>query len=421
MPKKRKKTSSLLRVIITGILVIVLYLVFVWFFPILDITRGINKHYQKGFINTQFDNIATVLGVERKVIVALPKTVPIIEDSEPILLDEVKDKEGQSASTYRVYFSTLFNGDVSRAKSYNNSIDRILSKYLKNAKQEINLAIQDFESEKVASALIYAKKNGIDVKMVVEEKYKDRPAIKSCIKAGIPVQFDTNPSLMHNKFIIIDDAFLWTGSYNITDRGSYYNDNNVVVFSSTTLAKYYNDEFDEMFYEGLFGVRSPDYEIPLRTVIIDDLKSGKIEVTPHFSPDTTITDKVVDAINSSKESIYFAVFSFTKDEIGEALIKKHNEEGIEVIGVFESQQISIYSEYDRLKKEGLRVFEDANKYNLHHKFFIVDKEIVITGSANFSNNAEKRNDENLLVIKNKDIAERYYKEFLRVSKPFIVK
>jgi len=50
-----------------------------------------------------------------------------------------------------------------------------------------------------------------------------------------------------------------------------------------------------------------------------------------------------------------------------------------------------------------------------HKVFIIDGEIAITGSNNFSRSAEERYDENILVIYNTDIAQEFLEEFERVQ------
>ena len=51
---------------------------------------------------------------------------------------------------------------------------------------------------------------------------------------------------------------------------------------------------------------------------------------------------------------------------------------------------------------------------MHHKVIIIDEKIVITGSYNFSRSAEERNDENVLIIHNAEVAEKYFAEFERV-------
>jgi phosphatidylserine/phosphatidylglycerophosphate/cardiolipin synthase-like enzyme len=48
---------------------------------------------------------------------------------------------------------------------------------------------------------------------------------------------------------------------------------------------------------------------------------------------------------------------------------------------------------------------------MHHKVIIIDDELVITGSYNFSKNAKKQNDENCIMIQSPRIAQLYIEEF----------
>ena len=88
--------------------------------------------------------------------------------------------------------------------------------------------------------------------------------------------------------------------------------------------------------------------------------------------------------------------------------------GVDVKGVFEARGSETeYSEFSRLYCANVPVRQDGNPAILHHKVLIIDDRIVITGSANFSNNADRHNDENLIVIDNEDIARLYLNEFDR--------
>ena len=51
---------------------------------------------------------------------------------------------------------------------------------------------------------------------------------------------------------------------------------------------------------------------------------------------------------------------------------------------------------------------------MHHKVFIIDNETVITGSMNPTGNGDKYNDENILIIRNKEITGRFLQEFANV-------
>ncbi|MCC6986683.1 MAG: DUF1669 domain-containing protein, partial [Anaerolineales bacterium] len=72
------------------------------------------------------------------------------------------------------------------------------------------------------------------------------------------------------------------------------------------------------------------------------------------------------------------------------------------------------TEFDPFRQAGLDVYIDGNPGQMHHKIMIVDESIVIVGSYNFTNSAESRNDENLMVIYNDQIAAFFIEEFRRV-------
>jgi phosphatidylserine/phosphatidylglycerophosphate/cardiolipin synthase-like enzyme len=72
------------------------------------------------------------------------------------------------------------------------------------------------------------------------------------------------------------------------------------------------------------------------------------------------------------------------------------------------------TEFERLQTAGVDVRLDGNPDKLHHKVLLIDQEIVITGSYNFSASAENNNDENTLVIHSTPLARRFLAEFQRV-------
>ena len=156
----------------------------------------------------------------------------------------------------------------------------------------------------------------------------------------------------------------------------------------------------------------------LRTQIYDlqsELSSVQQQLTTkilgiHFSPEGGCTDQVTYWIGRANVSIHVLIYSFTLDSIGDALIDAY-ERGVEVRIVFEKSQISEYSEYGRLKAAGIMVRNDTNPDLMHDKVMIVDGVIVLTGSFNWSNNAEKNNNENLIIINSTYVARIYEEEF----------
>lgn len=265
------------------------------------------------------------------------------------------------------------------------------------SKNTVHCTFYDLKLGEVIKILGFKSKY-VDVKILLEKNnYKEQ------IK-GPGIKLDNNKYYMHNKFCIIDHKIVWTGSFNPTERGAYQNNNNVVVFYSKLLAENFEEEFQEM-WNGTFSsgnkVKYP----------IIDLNNKKIE--NYFCPEDNCAQQVIDVINKAKNSIYFMIFSFTSEDIADSILFK--EKNIKIKGIFETTQAgSKYSQYKRLKDFGLDVIKDKNKANMHHKVFIIDNEIVITGSFNPSESGNKRNDENLLIIYDKEIAKKYLQEFEKI-------
>ena len=218
------------------------------------------------------------------------------------------------------------------------------------------------------------------------------------------VRKDTTGQLSHNKFCVVDNKAIWTGSFNPTERGNYHNNNNAVLFRSKLLAKNYAQEFEEL-WNGQYGKGEKVAEpiVNLSGIVVEN----------YFCPEDWCANKVVYILQDAKKSIHFMTFSFTHDMIGDLIIEKWNS-GVEVSGVFERTQNNKYNEFSKVEELGMDVHWDGNKANMHHKVFIVDGETVVTGSFNPSKNGDENNDENLLIIHDVRVAEMFEEEFSRV-------
>jgi phosphatidylserine/phosphatidylglycerophosphate/cardiolipin synthase-like enzyme len=214
---------------------------------------------------------------------------------------------------------------------------------------------------------------------------------------------------MHDKFVVIDNSEVWTGSMNFTDSGAYTDNNNLMRIRSAKMAENYTKEFEEMFVDDKFGpdvvAETPNPRVTMNGVPIDVF----------FAPDDNVQASLVDLLDNARESIYFMAFSFTADPIGD-VIRNRARDGVVVAGVMESEQIdsNVGTEFDPFKQAGLDVLRDANEGQMHHKVIIVDENTVVLGSYNFTNSAETRNDENLIVVYSNEIAAQFMAEFIRV-------
>ncbi len=127
----------------------------------------------------------------------------------------------------------------------------------------------------------------------------------------------------------------------------------------------------------------------------------------YFSPHGGCTEAVVNEIDAAKTSILVQAYSFTSAPIAESLVEAHKRGvHIEVI-LDDSQQSEKYSSADFIAHAGIPLLIDAKHAIAHNKIIIIDGGVVITGSFNFTRQAEHANAENLLVIRDRAIAEKY--------------
>lgn len=309
---------------------------------------------------------------------------------------------GAANDWYAVYFS---QPDGPNAASLRGGPDAALAAAIDQARLSVDAALYDLDLWSIRDALLDAYYRGVNVRVVVESDNIDREEIQALIEAGIEVLGDRREALMHNKFVVIDRLEVWTGSMNFTLNGAYRNNNNLIRVRSSRLAENYLDEFEEMFTLDLFS-QAIQADTPYPSLTING-----VEVETYFSPDDGVQSRLVALIDSAEESVYVMAFAFTADPLRDALLRA-NQRGVTVAGIIEQDQAdNPGSDFEDLRAAGLTFVLDGNPHNMHHKVMIIDRQIVVTGSYNFSRSAEERNDENLLVIHSPEIAALYLAEF----------
>lgn len=265
---------------------------------------------------------------------------------------------------------------------------------IKNANKSIHCAFYDIDLDKLINEL----KNEENAKIVIDKSNAEN------VEGLNFVENEHSSGLMHNKFCVIDEKIITTGSFNPTEKGNFYNNNNFIIIYSTYLAENYNREFEELWDKNFASGEKVKYpKIYFNEKLVEN----------YFCPEDSCNEHVINTLTDAKQSIYFMTFSFTSNEIGNVLMDKH-EEGVDIKGVFEKFGISQWSEYHRLEEKGMNVKIDENKYFMHHKVFIIDNKTVITGSFNPTKSGNEKNDENILIIHDEDIANEYLEEFEKI-------
>ena len=126
-----------------------------------------------------------------------------------------------------------------------------------------------------------------------------------------------------------------------------------------------------------------------------------------FSPHGGCTEAIVNQIDNAKSEILIQAYSFTSAPIAKALVNAHKK-GVHIeIILDKSNKSEKYSAGDFIAHMGVTTYIDSLHAIAHNKIIIIDRETVITGSFNFTKAAEEKNAENLLIIRNKKLAEIY--------------
>jgi phosphatidylserine/phosphatidylglycerophosphate/cardiolipin synthase-like enzyme len=143
-------------------------------------------------------------------------------------------------------------------------------------------------------------------------------------------------------------------------------------------------------------------------------KLGRImETKVHFSPKGGCQDALVQEIRNAHREILVQAYSFTADPLTFALVDA-KKRGVKVEVLLDrSNEVEKYSDLHILLEQGLDPLIDAEHAIAHNKIMIIDQKVVVTGSFNFTNQAEGENAENLLILKgNADLIQRYRANFL---------
>jgi phosphatidylserine/phosphatidylglycerophosphate/cardiolipin synthase-like enzyme len=314
---------------------------------------------------------------------------------------------------YEIYFTEPKYPD--RPENHRGGLDEKLVAFLDEAQRSLDIAIYDFDLDNVAEALARARQRGVTVRMVIDSDTLNntrdaqiQAALGKVRAAGIPIVPDERQAIMHHKFVVKDGAEVWTGSWNFTVGDTYRLNNNAARLRSAELAANYTAEFRKMFEARLFGPNKPP-GVPHSVVTID---GARVETL--FAPQDQVAARISARLREAQQSIRFLAFSFTHDGIARALLDRAAA-GVAVSGVFErTGSETRFSEYGKLRQAGLEVYQDGNPYAMHHKVFIIDERTTLFGSFNFSDGADRNNDENLLIVDDPAFAAPFLAEFERI-------
>ena len=297
---------------------------------------------------------------------------------------------------------TLYDYPSNTSKA---EVCRLLINKINNAQSSIEFAIYGIEGQnEIKNALSGAKERGVLIKGVSDSDENNVPKYRETevLRNYGNITYDFSKNLMHDKFFIIDNNFLMTGSMNFSNTGcGGYNSNSVIVIENNEIIQAFKNEFNQMF-EGKFKKQKVDYTTPL--IKIND----KTYIQAGFSPVGNLYNKIISKeIKNAKKKIRVSAFNLRYNKMIEDLISA-KQRGIEVNVILDAVSAKKNKKQtEPLKEAGIKVKVENWGGKNHEKTISIDDNVLILGSANFTYSGFYLNDENIVMIKNKEITTFY--------------
>ncbi|PLZ85042.1 competence protein ComE [Fischerella muscicola CCMEE 5323] len=378
------------------------------------------------------------------------------------------------------------------------NLEKLIVETISQAKSTIDVAVQELRLPKIAQALVDKQKAGIKVRVILENNYS-RPwssftanevnrldkreqeryqeyrlfadsnkdgnlsqeeisqtdALVILKQAKIPLIDDTSDgsqgsSLMHHKFVVVDNRFVIVTSANFTmsdihgdfkNTNSLGNANNLLKIDSPEIADLFTKEFNLMWGDGVGGKFKSKFGLQKPLQNSHKLILGENKITIKFSPNSptqpwnnSSNGLIGNTLNSANKSIDIALFVFSDQRLANILETRHNDnvkiraliesgfayrpysEALDMMGVSLStkcqNQVDNRPWKNPITTVGVPILAKGDL--LHHKFAVIDHKTVIAGSHNWTKAGNNSNDETLLVIENPIVAAHYLREFDRL-------
>lgn len=300
------------------------------------------------------------------------------------------------------------------------------------------LSIYDLKLSEVADAIIRARKRGVDVRMVYDmghAKPSGDPAAgagasaeySALLAAGVPVRLlkgGGSFGIMHNKFALLDGALLVTGSFNWTRAADEKNFENAVFKDDAALidgfTRYWkwmwplasepsasaaelasgtfgSEEDADAAFSALGAVSGAGFGPPPADPSRPVTYRGGAYPRYAFSPEGGVEALLVDAIGRASKKVEVAIFSLYSPKVADALIAAQKK-GVAVRVVADAGQSRRSQAVRALADAGIGLRLSAGRGDgfgvMHHKWALIDGALLMSGSYNFSQNAELYNFEN---------------------------
>ena len=317
---------------------------------------------------------------------------------------------------------------------------------------EHDAALTPHQRQRKRQLMALADRNGDG--QLSEDERQQGDAIAILQRAGVPLLDDTadgskGSGLMHSKYVVVDGRTVITGSANFTASGIHGdpgapltrgNANHLLRIESPELAARFREDFEQMWGDGPGGRSDSRFGLAKGQGGADSLRVGDTPVQVLFAPHRRSDPSnglalIASVLAEAQEQIDLALFVFSAQSLTNQLAERLNHqvrlrlvadpgfasrpfsEVLDLLGVaIADRDCRIERDNQPLQRgaEGVGTPQLARGDKLHHKFAVIDRKTVITGSFNWSPSAAHQNDEVLLVIRSPQVAAHFSREMDRL-------
>ena len=247
-------------------------------------------------------------------------------------------------------------------------LETLLLQSIERGRRQILVAVQELSLPRVAAALVAKHRQGVDVRVVLENTYSSPwsqqhdadlsphlrkrnqqlrqlgwgDAVLLLQRSGVPIIDDTadgssGSGLMHHKFMVIDSKTVVTGSANITpscihgdpdDHRSRGNVNHLLRFQSPALARLFVAEFDRLWGDGPGGKPDSRFGVAKEEAGPKSVIVGNTEVEVLFAPHRRDDPNqgliwIGSLLAEAKRSVDMSLFVFSAQNLANTLAELH--------------------------------------------------------------------------------------------------
>ncbi|KAF3361777.1 putative cardiolipin synthetase [Chlamydiales bacterium STE3] len=284
------------------------------------------------------------------------------------------------------------------AKLYHTKDKKHLSVSIKesilHAEKSILIFAFSLSDSEIIAALNQKANEGLKVTVVI-----DRDHLGEIMSHRVPsieiVTRATGEGHLHHKILVIDEKEIWIGSANFTKSAYETQENLMVRFVSAELAQYLNHEADVFRKNSYRSEHGPlpisllNQEIYFCLLPHDGFPPKKIEKSINDQSKQILIEK----INQANTSIHIAMMVWTNNDLANAVIQAHKR-GIKVQVVAPD----FGGNFLTLLSAGIEVKVNPKLSFMHNKLMCIDHNILVNGSANWSQSSFTRSDESFVIV-----------------------